>query len=94
MKHDSRYLVLVALSALLTVSCDGPLPREPSADEYGFTAPTAATIEANRAVLEALDFSDRQDFEDAARGLIAADPDLRVLASDGSVVWNPSANAF
>jgi alkyl sulfatase BDS1-like metallo-beta-lactamase superfamily hydrolase len=94
MKYDSRYPALVALAALLVVSCDKPLPRDSSADEYGFTAPTAATIEANRAVLEALDFSDRQDFEDAARGLIAADPDLRVLAGDGSLVWNPSANAF
>jgi alkyl sulfatase BDS1-like metallo-beta-lactamase superfamily hydrolase len=94
MKHDSRYLALVALTALLAVSCDKPLPRDSSADEYGFTAPTAATIAANRAVQEALDFSDRQDFEDAARGLIAADPDLLVRADDGSVVWNLSANAF
>ena len=87
-------LVLVASTAALVVSCDKPVPREPTADEYGFTAPTAATIEANRDVLEALDFSNRQDFENASRGLVAADPDLRVLAGDGSVVWNLPANAF
>jgi len=88
---DTRWL---ALLALLLASCDRPLPRDPAADEYGFTAPTEATIEANQAVLRDLDFSDRQDFEDAARGLIAADPDLQLRAADGSTVWNLPANAF
>jgi len=94
MIRDTRYLTSVALLALLVASCDRPVPRGPAADEYGFTAPTEATIEANRVVLRDLDFSDRQDFEDAARGLIAADPDLRLRAADGSMVWNLPANAF
>jgi len=87
-------LALVASTVWLAASCDRPVPRDSGADDFGFTAPTSATIEANRAVLETLDFANRQDFENAARGLVAADPDLRVLAGDGSVVWNLPANAF
>jgi len=91
MIRDTLYLALVAL---LAVSCDQHVPRDSAADEYGFTAPTEATIEANRAVLRDLDFSDQQDFEDAARGLVAADPELQLRAADGSAVWNLPANAF
>ena len=84
----------LAALALLFTACDGSVPYEPGADAMGHTAPTAATIAANQAVLEALDFSNRQDFEDATRGLIASDPALRVLAEDGSTVWDLPANAF
>lgn len=46
---------------------------------------TAATRAANAAVLKALPFQDKQDFEDAQRGLIAA-PDLTELrATHGNV---------
>jgi len=86
-------LVLFA-ATLLLASCDKPLPYAPDADANGHTAPTEATIAANAAVLEELDFSDEQDFEDATRGLIAADPDLRVYTADGRPVWNLPANAF
>ncbi|MBT8065528.1 MAG: MBL fold metallo-hydrolase [Xanthomonadales bacterium] len=89
------YRFLTLLAALLSLAaCDRPLPYEADADADGHTAPTAATVAANSAVLERLDFSDRQDFEDAERGLIASDPDLRILAEDGSAVWNLPANAF
>ena len=71
MDLNLRHLALVASTALLAVSCDRPVPRDAGADEFGFTAPTAATIEANRTVLETLDFANRQDFENAARGLVA-----------------------
>ena len=60
----------------------------------GNTAPTEAPIEANRLVLEELDFSDRQDFEDANRGLIASDPALRVVSMDGDIVWQPGQYDF
>jgi alkyl sulfatase BDS1-like metallo-beta-lactamase superfamily hydrolase len=92
MKRNPPELLL--LCTLFATACDRPLPQETGADERGHTAPTAATIAANRAVLEALDFSERQDFEDATRGLIASDPALRVVAADGSPVWDLPANAF
>ena len=85
---------LLCIAALALCACDRPPPHAPDADELGHTAPTAATVAANRAVLDALNFADRQDFEDASRGLIAADPDLRIEAADGTPVWDLAANAF
>ena len=67
----------LTLPCLLATACGKSLPYDPDADSKGHTAPTGATIEANAAVLDQLDFSDRQDFEDAGRGLIASDPALR-----------------
>jgi alkyl sulfatase BDS1-like metallo-beta-lactamase superfamily hydrolase len=81
MKHLP--FLITALAALFLAGCDRQPDYPPGADENGHTAPTEATLAANRAVLEELDFSDRQDFEDARRGLIAADPDLRIRAETG-----------
>jgi len=60
-------LIIVVFGFLLT-ACEKKLPYEPDADSNGHTTPTAATVAANAAVLEALDFSDQQDFEDANIG--------------------------
>jgi len=55
---------------------------------------TSITRAANAAVLDTLDFADRQSFEDAARGLVASRPTLIVKAADGREVWNLPAYAF
>lgn len=86
--------VWMSLAGICLSACDHSPEFAASADEQGHSAPTAATIKANEAVLDELDFSDRQDFEDAKRGLIAADPDLRVKAADGRNVWNMPAYGF
>ena len=93
MKNRIPCFLLYGLGTLLA-ACDQRLPYDPDADSNGHTAPTEATIAANRAVLDSLNFSDEQDFEDAARGLIASDPSLRILSSTGSPVWDLPANAF
>jgi len=80
--------------ACFLFACDSRGPYDPDADGNGHTAPTEATIAANQAVLESLDFGDDQDFEDASRGLIASDPNLRVLSPAGSTIWDLPANSF
>ncbi len=55
---------------------DGPRDAEP------------ATRSANAAMAADLPFADRQDFEDAQRGLIAPVPEGVVRTANGSVVWN------
>jgi alkyl sulfatase BDS1-like metallo-beta-lactamase superfamily hydrolase len=90
----NRVIVFLIASLLVTSACDRPLPRESGADEMGHTPPTAATIEANAAVLETLKGMSRQDFEDARRGLIASDSALRVTAASGAAIWDLTANAF
>ncbi|MBV9834064.1 MAG: MBL fold metallo-hydrolase [Alphaproteobacteria bacterium] len=53
-----------------------------------------STAAANRAMLDQLPFEDREDFAEAARGLIAALPDGVVRTSSGSVMWNLGAYGF
>ena len=88
-----RLLLIIAFGFLLT-ACEKKLPYDPGADSNGHTAPTAATVAANAAVLEVLDFSNEQDFEDANRGLIASDPGLQVYSPDGGLIWDLPANEF
>jgi alkyl sulfatase BDS1-like metallo-beta-lactamase superfamily hydrolase len=49
---------------------------------------TEATKRANAAVREQLNFDDRQDFEDAERGLIARPEKLTIKNDKGQVVWD------
>ncbi len=63
-------------------------------DVAGNTSPSVTTAALNAAVSEDLPLSDQQDFEDAKRGLIASDPELRVSTADGREVWNMPAYDF
>ncbi|CAL8977629.1 Putative alkyl/aryl-sulfatase YjcS [Propionicimonas sp. T2.31MG-18] len=57
--------------------------------------PASATIVAQHAhLLETLPFADRQDFEDAHRGFIAALEPAVVRDADGRVVWDNDSYAF
>jgi len=49
---------------------------------------TAATKAANAAVLKALPFADKTDFEDAQRGLVAKPDTLTIKNDRGNVVWD------
>lgn len=49
---------------------------------------TTATLEANQKVLQSLPFKNKQDFEDAQRGLIAAQDTVTIKNDTGDVVWD------
>lgn len=89
------WLLAVSLSA-----CSGrPAPptyagEDLPPDVAGNTAPTAATAALNASVRGSLPLSDQQDFEDAKRGLIASDEELRVSTAAGKQIWNMPAYAF
>ena len=55
---------------------------------------TSTTAAANAAVLEQLDFSDKQSFEDAQRGFVAALPNAHVLDESGQRAWSAQPYAF
>ena len=55
---------------------------------------TANTERANAAVRQAMTMNDKQDFEDATRGLMAQLQDPIVKATDGRVVWNTQRYDF
>ncbi len=63
-------------------------------DAAGNTPPSAETAALNASVSERLPLSDPQDFEDAKRGLIASDPELRVSTEAGKQIWNMPAYDF
>ena len=78
----SLALVLTTLLAGsgLSQAQQAPVPPKPA---------TAATIAANQAVLKALPFNDKSDFEDAKRGFIAAENTVTVKSdANGSVAWD------
>ena len=87
---------LAVLSGLLLglSACSDELPRREGANAHGHTPPTLATIEANRQSIKALPMADREDFEQAARGLIAKPESLIVKRADGTVIWNQDQYAF
>jgi alkyl sulfatase BDS1-like metallo-beta-lactamase superfamily hydrolase len=93
----NAYAPIVMGAALALSACGrgAPSGSDPSApDARGHTAPTAFTEQANRAVGGALPLADRQDFEDARRGLIAAEPEVAVADAGGRRIWNTADYAF
>ncbi|WP_454726936.1 MULTISPECIES: alkyl/aryl-sulfatase [Cupriavidus] len=57
-------------------------------------AATPATAQANAAWLQALPFADRQDFEDARRGLVARFAQTAIRTADGRTAWDFGAYGF
>ncbi len=93
----NRLLRLACSGAFLAslAGCDtGPGSFGPDADAAGHSVPTAVTAGINAAVLDELPFADRQDFEDAKRGLVATEPGLVVEADKGGRVWDMDSFAF
>jgi len=84
----SVFLPLALLVGSTTAAIAGSLPSPP----VGVATP--ATQAANAAVAERLPLADRQDFEDASRGLVAQLDDPRILNPDGSVAWDSSRFDF
>jgi alkyl sulfatase BDS1-like metallo-beta-lactamase superfamily hydrolase len=75
-----------ALSIALTASSLGALAQSRDAEP--------ATREANAAILSTLPFADRQDFEDARRGFVAALPDGVIAGSGPTPVWSMKPYGF
>lgn len=76
---------------VLLVACsDKPAPKEPAPAALTATSKpaTPATIAANKALADDLNFSDKQDFEDAQRGLIEAPETLTIKNDKRDVVWD------
>ncbi len=63
-------------------------------DVAGNTAPSAQTAALNASVADSLPLADQQDFDDAQRGLIASDAELRVASAEGTPIWDMGAYGF
>lgn len=74
--------LLAALGTLPLAQAHEPQPATP------------ATAQANRAVAAAYDLASPQDFEDAARGLVATLPGAVIRDAQGNVAWDGGQFAF
>jgi len=90
----------LALALAVTVAqaqtAGEPKPASPAMAQQGTESKsaTANTERANAAVRQAMTMNDKQDFEDATRGLMAQLKDPIVKAADGRVVWNTQRYEF
>ena len=87
---------LLVLLGAFALACGTPssTTNQPTAATSDVSAPTAATAAAQQAVATALPLDDRQDFDDATRGLVGREPQVTITTADGKVVWQTSNFAF
>ncbi len=93
MKKMGYFGLLLAMTVLL-YNCSTMPEHGEGSDPEGHTPPTQITAKANIRVLEELPFSDRQDFKNATRGLIASDPHLKVKSQAGNIIWDQPSYEF
>ena len=87
--EKARAIATMLLAA--TAFASTPAMAQQGTDSKGATANTER---ANAAVRQAMTMNDKQDFEDATRGLMAQLQDPIVKAADGRVVWNTQRYEF
>jgi len=83
-KRSSPLIRACCLAALLPLAGHAQSPTQPAPGKPA----TEATKRANAALARTLDFNDRQDFEDAERGLVARPDTLTIKGEKGNVVWD------
>ena len=91
----SRFQTLIIMMALILnlIGC-GQQDRvarskfSENADAKGHTAATPTTVEFNNNFGTSLPLEDQHDFENAKRGLIAADSEIHITREDGRVIWS------
>src|SRR5262249_20796388 len=88
--------LLTLLTAVLVAACGQQASSPGDSSSSGAQASdssepkpaSSATIAANKALADYLNFSDKQDFEDATKGLVDAPETLTIKNDKGDVVWD------
>ena len=93
MSRLSRFVYLPVFALGLTLAGCGS-GDSTGTSQSGHTGPTETTRAANEAMLDKRPFSNREDFDNARRGLIAQAPDLVVSGAGGGDIWNMPAYDF
>jgi alkyl sulfatase BDS1-like metallo-beta-lactamase superfamily hydrolase len=86
MKHARFWRNFVLHAIVVAVASSSAI--QPSLSQTTPKPATEATREANRKALESLDFGNREDFENAARGFIAKPDVLTIKNGNGAPVWD------
>lgn len=90
----ARHFLLIPLTVVFIAGCDSGPGSSSEANSAGHSAPTASTGKANEQMLDQRPFDNRDDFENAKRGLIAQAPELVINHPDGGDIWNMTDYAF
>jgi alkyl sulfatase BDS1-like metallo-beta-lactamase superfamily hydrolase len=90
---------LVVFSGMAPAAGGGARASDPGAPEGGHfhpkgKPPSASTSELQRDVRATLPFADQREFEEAARGFIAAPSYRRIMADAGNVAWDMASYDF
>ena len=90
---------LVAMSGMAFAAAGGAVASDPGALEGGHfhpkgRPPSGYTIEMQKEVRATLPFADKREFEEAARGFLAAPPYRRIMAEAGNVAWDMASYDF
>ena len=90
-----RFGVILAVAALTTMACS---PTNSESDFGHFhpkgKPPSEHTLKVFEEARQTLPFSDRQDYEERDRGLIARREDLKIMADAGNVAWDMERYLF
>ena len=87
-QSPTRKLLALVLVSSAVVACS---PKNADIDDV---KASSYTINFHKEDVEALDFSDTTDFDNANRGLLARVDDLVIKNEDGDVVWRPGDYSF
>lgn len=93
MKQITTFMLIIFLGAFWGCGKD-KIDSGPKADAQGHTSPTEETARFNAEFGKELVLNDQQDFDDAQRGMIAKNPDLRIKNAQGEFVWDQPAYEF
>lgn len=80
------------LGCMMLAACR-PDTSAPDPSDAG-TSATGFTVAAQMAARKELPLADEQDAEDARRGLVLRDPDLKIYDADGKRIWDDRAYGF
>jgi alkyl sulfatase BDS1-like metallo-beta-lactamase superfamily hydrolase len=83
-------LQVTLAATLLATACS----NEHAPVTVGSSAASPHVAAENRAVAQSLPLSDAQDFDDARRGLVAAEPSLVIAGPDGTRYWDLASYDF
>lgn len=89
-----RYVKLLGSASVAALLVTAPISQSWAQENDGRKEATPATKQANQALLNTLPFSDKSDFDNARRGLVAPLPDAMIKGTGGNLVWDPNKYGF
>ncbi|MFH1155462.1 MAG: MBL fold metallo-hydrolase, partial [Pseudomonadota bacterium] len=90
----TMHRIMRLLTAVGVILLSGLIPLSAMAQDAMSQPAHPATATANTAVLQQLNFTDRQDFEDSHRGFMGSRDNLIITDEKGGTVWDTTGYQF